>query len=106
MKLTISNNKKGVLLKADEDLSFDQGMELLMTATLALMNDFSDKVQNPEHKQKVMERIYGNYNMAASSLLDQFMPENELRPELTAEAIKRMEDIIMKEEIAKHKANN
>jgi outer membrane lipopolysaccharide assembly protein LptE/RlpB len=77
-------------------------MELLMTAALATLNDFSNKVPE-QHTQQIKEALYDNFNEAASTVLTQFMPDNELRPDLTEEAIKRMEDVIMKEVIEEHK---
>ena len=101
MKITIKRNEEGIAFKADKEMGFDTAMELLITATLAVMNDFASKVPE-EHRQKVKEAIYDNYNESASSLLDTFMPDKELRPDLTEEAIRRLEDEIMTDEIAKY----
>lgn len=105
MKITLITTKKGVQIKSDTNATFDEMMEILLTATEGLMHNFADKVPK-RHRQILKERIYDNFNDAASNILDGFIPEKELRPDLTAEAIKRMEDEIMKEHIDKYESKH
>jgi len=107
MKMTIKQNQQdGFTLKTKDPMSLDESMEMIMTAALAIMNDFASKVpdnENTNDRQKVKEALYDNFNEAASTVLTQFMPDKELRPDLTEEAIKDMEDEIMRGVIAKSK---
>ena len=112
MKMTIKQNQQdGFTLKTKDPMSLDESMEMIMTAALAIMNDFASKVpdnannENTNDRQKVKEALYDNFNEAASTVLSQFMPDKELRPDLTEEAIKDMEDEIMRGIIEKSEEN-
>lgn len=105
MKIIIKQNKEGVALKTDTPMKFDEVMDMITTATLGFLNDFANKIPE-EHRQTVKEAMYDNYNERASALLSEFIPDKELRPDLTAEAIKQMEDKIMKKHISKHEKQN
>jgi len=105
MKIIIETGKKGLSLKPDEPTDFDTMMDTLLTAVQAVMNDFAEKAPH-EHKQQIKEAIYDNFNEAASAILANYIPDKELRPDLTAEAIKKMEDKIMKEHVNRHEAKH
>ena len=101
MKITIKRNSDGVAMKTDKPMKFDDVMEMIMAASLGFMNQFAEQV--PENKQQELkEMIYDHYNESASALLQAFMPDKELRPDLTEEAIRKMEDEIMQEVIDKN----
>lgn len=103
MEIMIKQDKDGkVKLKTDQPLSIDQVMDLLMTASLAALNGFADQIENKEHRQRIKGLLYDNFNEAASAVLMEFMPDNELRPDLTEQAILEKEDEIMKRYIKEH----
>jgi hypothetical protein len=98
MKITINNHthesKKAVLLIDDkimfgEDTTFSDAMSLLMSASLHAMKKTAE--QYPDLK----EDIYDEFNHSASKILEEFIPDHELRPDLTAEAIKKYENEIL-----------
>jgi len=106
MKMTIKQTQQnGFTLKTQAPMSLDESMEMIMTAALAIMNDFASKVPDNDtgDRLKVKEALYDNFNEAASTVLSQFMPDKELRPDLTEEAIKNMENEIMRGIIDKSK---
>ena len=75
---------------------------VLATATLGFMRTLVGQVP-PEAKQGVTESLYDMYNAAASHVLEEFAPEIEMRPNLTADAILRAEDKILNENAEKDK---
>lgn len=95
MKLIITKNQ----VKPHGSLQIDDAMEMLMSATLTIMEQAVQSVPE-EHQRSVREKIYDNYNEAASRLLMTFIPDKDMRPDMTEEAILRMQDEIMKEAIA------
>ena len=52
----------------------------------------------PEHLQmRIAEKIYDNLNDMFTAALEDFIPDKELRPDLTAEAILAMKNKILKD---------
>lgn len=82
--------------------SIDEAMAMIFTAALSIMKN---AVANaPEDKQEeVRELLYDTMNESASAVLDAFIPEKDLRPDLTYDAIKQYEREQMKKHIAKAK---
>lgn len=52
-----------------------------------------------EQKQQGREALYDMFNVAASALLEAFIPDKELRPDLTAEAIIKMENELINQKV-------
>ena len=50
-----------------------------------------------EHKQTVRDHYYDNFNLMASEFLKVLDPERDLRPDLTADAILKAEEELLKE---------
>jgi hypothetical protein len=114
MKITIDNNEpiesQEVLFVAATDeqaiatisneMHFGKAMHLLGTLTLHLLNSFA--ANHPEAK----EDLYQAFNYQASNVLAAFIPDRELRPDLTAEAISRMEDQLIDEKFSKINREN
>jgi hypothetical protein len=48
-----------------------------------------------EQYPDLKEDIYDEFNHSASKILEEFIPDHELRPDLTAEAIKKYENEIL-----------
>lgn len=101
MKLTIEvteDNK--VLSQIDEPISIDNLMPILFTVQLsylrASINQFEQMPDiTPEQLQALKEDLYDKYNAGASNVLSLFIPDKELRPDLTVEAMKYAEDQYM-----------
>lgn len=93
----------GVVTKDNEELqftfvvnptiTFDRGMQLIQTMTLNLFQAFIEA--NQDNAQEVREALYDAYNIMASSLLNQIIPDKELREDLDEKAIlKTQEEIV------------
>lgn len=75
-------------------LTFDDLLSVFMSITLGSMNKVVSDA--PEEAQAECKgALYDLFNVAASKLLENFAPELELRPGLTAQAIKEAEDAII-----------
>lgn len=73
-------------------------------AQLATMNSFIEQL--PEKAvDEVKADLYDKYNFAASTLLEKFAPEIEMRPNLTVEAISKLENKIAMEAIENKNAS-
>jgi len=89
-------------LQCSPKLDFPEAMRLIKSAELAFMRGLmdaveSDKDNTAEQNNKFKEDLYDAYNQACSSVLFQFAPEFEMRPDLTVEAIARAQEEILKE---------
>lgn len=67
-------------------LDFGSAMKMLGTLSLHVLNAYAQA--NPKAK----EELYQAYNYQASNVLAAFIPDAELRPDITAEAIMQLED--------------
>ncbi len=76
---------------ANPGLTFNDGMQMLQSITLHMLLAY--KQQHPE----ATNDIYDAYNFMASSILQYLIPDKELRPDLTEEAIMRAENEIVEE---------
>ena len=101
MKIRVNNTKhnsrNAILLIDDkiiigEDTKYTDAMSLLSSAMLHVLNKTADAHPTKE----IREALYDEFNHAASHILEEFIPDKELRPDLTAEAIKDYEDKILK----------
>ena len=101
MKLTIEVTKDNkVLSQIDTPIPIDDMMPILFTVQLAFMRQFIKQVEEesditPEQLQGLKEDLYDKYNAGASNVLSLFIPDKELRPDLTVEAMKAAEDQYM-----------
>jgi hypothetical protein len=101
MKLTIEvteDNK--VLSQIDTPIPIDDMMPVLFTVQLAFMRQFIKQIEesgelSSEQIQALKEDLYDKYNAGASNVLSLFIPDKELRPDLTVEAMKYAEDQYM-----------
>ena len=84
---------------------------MISTATLHILNSYliAAAGQLPEEPTEeesakfvaIKKQIYQAYNEAASSILELFAPEFELRPDLTTEAIQKAEEELINERFNK-----
>lgn len=101
MKITIElNDKNQVLSQLDEPMAIDDILPMLFTVQLSYMRSFIEQVKEksditPENLQNLKEDLYDKYNAGASNVLSLFIPDKELRPDLTVEAMKAAEDQYM-----------
>ena len=78
-------------------LTFDDLLSVFMSITLGSMNKMV--ADAPEEAQAdVKGALYDLFNVAASKVLQNFAPEMELRPNLTAQAIMEAENRIILED--------
>lgn len=70
---------------ASPNLEFNVAMQLIQSLTVNLLHAYSN--QHPEAK----EDLYDAYNIMASSILNNLIPDKELRMDLDAEAILKAE---------------
>lgn len=89
-------------------LTLDMAMRLLHTLSLHLLNAYTISANggqlpaepSEEEMNKfvaIKQELYDMYNLAVSSVLEQYAPEFELRPDITADAIAKAEKEIVKE---------
>lgn len=101
MKLTINLDEKTnkLSISADSPVRIDDVMTILFTVQLETMRNFmkSAKTNGASEKdlQELKEDLYDKYNAGASNVLYLFAPDEELRPDLTVEAMKEAEDRYM-----------
>ena len=98
-KLIITEKDSTIRLATEKPLGFEEVLNLSMSAILSMANTVTNNV--PEnHRSQVKEYLFDQINMAASSLLAQFAPEIDLRSDIQAEAILKLEDQILSERAA------
>ena len=101
MKITINldEEKNQMETHIDKPVRIDDLMTVFFTLQLDLMNNFIKQMSDsgaPEADIKaVKEDLYDKYNAGASNLLYLFIPDKELHPDLTVEAMKEAEDRYM-----------
>lgn len=89
-------------------LDLNTAFQLLHTVSLHLLNAYTISAnggQLPEKPTKeqlnkfigIKSQMYDMYNLAVSSVLEHYAPEFELRPDITADAIAKEEERIVKE---------
>ena len=101
MKLEIElteDNK--IKTQIDTPMAIDDLMPILFTVQLSYMRQFMKQVESSEDLsseqiQSLKEDLYDKYNAGASNVLYLFAPDEELRPDLTVEAMKYAEDQFM-----------
>ena len=97
IELTEDNKIK---TQIDTPMPIDDIMPILFTVQLSYMQQFMKNVTldpdiTPEQVQALKEDLYDKYNAGASNVLYLFAPDQELRPDLTVEAMKEAEDKYM-----------
>lgn len=97
IELTEDNKIK---TQIDTPMPIDDIMPILFTVQLSYMRQFMSQVESsgeltPEQIQALKEDLYDKYNAGASNVLYLFAPDQELRPDLTVEAMKEAEDKYM-----------
>lgn len=90
-------------ITASEKVSFEDGMRMLCTACLALMDGLDARVketaESEEEYNEVHGHIYDIYNQYAGAVLDSFDSERSPHTDLTAQAILEAENAILDREV-------
>lgn len=86
-------------LSSDVQLSFEDTLRILGTATLSLMSGLDKYVKehDEENYEQVHGHIYDTFNIMAGNILDAFDSTRSPATDLTAEAILRAENEILDE---------
>ena len=106
--LAIGQEKDKTFCIISPNLDLNMAFQLLHTLSLHLLNAYTiaaNQGQLPEKPTKeqlnkfiaIKQDIYDMYNLAVSSVLEHYAPEFELRPDVTADAIAKAEEDIVKE---------
>lgn len=95
-KITIELNEDQVSFKAEKPIYADDFLNMLFTTSLGFLTDIVAKA--PEDMRGLAkEELYDLFNQGASKVLENFAPEYELHPGLTAQAILEAENKIILE---------
>lgn len=87
MKIVIENNT----IQYHSSLTYSAAMSLLCSAMLDVLRRTAEAYPDQKHI------LYDEFNMAASQVLKEFIPDRELRPDLTERAILEMENRLLDE---------
>lgn len=99
ININLDKETNKMVTNMDEPIRIDDLMTIFFTLQLDLMNNFIKQVKDSgaseEHIKALKEDLYDKYNAGASNVLYLFIPDQELRPDLTVEAMKQAEDQYM-----------
>lgn len=108
--IAIGQNKEdgNTFCVIDPATTLEMAFQLLHTLSLHLLNAYTISANggqlpdNPTKEQydkliAIKSNLYDTYNLAVSSVLEHYAPEFELRPDITADAIAKAEENIVKE---------
>jgi hypothetical protein len=102
-EITISYNtdQSGQInISSKRPMPIDEMLQVTFSIQLAALTDFIKGVEanskiSPQELQTLKEHLYDSYNAGASNVLYLFIPDKELHPDLTIEAMKEAEDRYM-----------
>lgn len=99
ININVDKETNKMVTNMDEPIRIDDLMTIFFTLQLDLMNNFIKQVEDSgapkDHIKALKEDLYDKYNAGASNVLYLFIPDQELRPDLTVEAMKQAEDQYM-----------
>lgn len=96
MSKMISITENGHIL-CNEPINAQEISSIFLNGILQVFNDIVNQQETEENKKECKEELYDMFNAQASTLLEVLIPDKELRPDLTAEAILKMENEILDE---------
>lgn len=79
----------------NEPMDAQEMSGILLNAVLNMLKYFVSIQETDEEKKACAEELYDMFNIQASVLLQNLIPDKELRPDLTAEAIMEKENEIL-----------
>ncbi len=106
--LAIGQENDNTFCVISPTLDLATAFQLLHTLSLHLLNAYTISAnggqlpKEPTEEQlktftSIKSQLYDMYNLAVSSVLEHYAPEFELRPDITADAIAKEEERIVKE---------
>ncbi len=100
--IVLANSENGLQIHVNPDANIETLYKMIFTFLPHLMENSARLPESAtdEEKAKQREAIYDYVNILVSSLLKNFMPDKELRPDLTEEAILKMENQLLDEAYA------
>lgn len=98
--IQIENKNGNLHIQIDGAPTIEQISHMLMNTQLHVMRETLKKVPEAQ-KEQVKALIFDLVNLKMSAVLESFAPDYELRPNLTAEAIVKAENEILKDEMSK-----
>ena len=99
--ITMDKNNH-VHTRLSNKLSIPVFVNMCLTSILSMMNQ-AVAAAPPELRQQLKEHLFDSFNEAASSLLANFAPDIDLRPDITEEAILELELQLAKKKIQQPK---
>lgn len=79
----------------NEPMNAQEMSGVMLNAVLNMLKYFVSIQDTEEEKKACAEELYDMFNIQASTLLQELIPDKELRPDLTAEAIMEKENEIL-----------
>ena len=100
-KIIITSEEKGISMQVEGNPNITILLNMLLTVAGGAMKQAIGAAPK-EVKKQLSEMLYDSFNEAASVVLTDLIPDKDMRPDLTNEAILRAQDEIMKEHIKKY----
>lgn len=94
MKIIITDDQ----IKTEEPMAVPDLTHVFLNALLSATETTVDAAPT-EKQQDLKEGLYDYFNDSFSTFLEVLIPDKELRPDLTAEAIYRMENQILQDQL-------
>lgn len=85
---------------ASQPLTYADVLQLVCSCVAGVTGDMLSKVETEEERQKIENELFDIANLAFSNCLAHAFPGQELRPDLTEEAILKAENDILAERAA------
>lgn len=103
MEIIITKKENSIGVKADGPVTAYDMTDLLLSTLLGQYNSMVTEATE-ELKEPVREHLFDVFNQAASTLLAQFAPDIDMRPDIMADAILAEEQKIANTLLASKKA--
>ena len=81
---------------ASEPLTFADVLQLVCSCVAGVAGDVLSRTENAEEAKKIEDELFDVANLSFSNCLAHAFPRQELRPDLTEEAIMEAENAILK----------
>lgn len=100
--IVLANTAEGMQIHVNPNANIETLYKMIFTFLPHLMENSATLSPNATDEEKLKQRtaVYDYVNILVSSLLKNFMPDKELRPDLTEEAILKMENQLLDESYA------
>jgi len=86
MKIIITHKDEDLYVNASEPITTTEAINVFLSTILTMMNNTVKAT--PHHlQQDITNYLFDLFNQSASTLLAQFCPDKDLRPDITEEAL-------------------